>query len=132
MTYRDQFGSDILPTIMPLIAGVLDIIAGILAQNNGDEITVESILRLTDTDAVMDALVHLSGFELVEFLNIFWAMAKEADEDIPDPETWLRSFEEFPLDVIVPEVARLIFNGLVSSKNRERLKGLTQPGKKSE
>lgn len=131
LTYRDQFGTDILPTIMPLFAGLLDIVSGVMAQTDGDDISLENILRLIDTDSVMDALVHLSGFELAEFLNITWAMAKEADEDLPDPETWLRSFEEFPLDTIVPEVFKLAFNGMVSSKNRERLESLTQP-KKSE
>lgn len=127
LTYRDQFGTDILPTIMPLFAGLLDIVSGVMAQIDGDDISLENILRLIDTDSVMDALVHLSGFELAEFLNITWAMAKEADEDLPDPETWLRGFEEFPLDIIVPEVFKLAFNGMVSSKNRERLESLTQP-----
>lgn len=132
LTYRDQFGTDILPTIMPLFAGLLDIVSGVMAQTDGDDISLENILRLIDTDSVMDALVHLSGFELAEFLNITWAMAKEADEDLPDPETWLRSFEEFPLDIIVPEVFKMAFNGMVSSKNRARLESLTQPKKKSE
>ena len=131
LTYRDQFGTDILPTIMPLFAGLLDIVSGVIAQNDGDDISLENVLRLIDTDSVMDALVHLSGFELAEFLNITWAMAKEADEDIPEPEKWLRSFDEFPLDIVVPEVFKLAFEGMVSSKNRERLAGLTQP-KKSE
>ena len=131
LTYRDQFGTDILPTIMPLFAGLLDIVSGVIAQNDGDDISLENVLRLIDTDSVMDALVHLSGFELAEFLNITWAMAKEADEDIPEPEKWLRSFDEFPLDIVVPEVFKLAFNGMVSSKNRERLESLTQP-KRSE
>ena len=131
LTYRDQFGTDILPTIMPLFAGLLDIVSGVIAQNDGDDISLENVLRLIDTDSVMDALVHLSGFELAEFLNITWAMAKEADEDIPEPEKWLRGFDEFPLDIVVPEVFKLAFNGMVSSKNRDRLKSLTQP-KKSE
>lgn len=132
LTYRDQFGTDILPTIMPLFAGLLDIVSGVIAQTDGDDISLENVLRRIDTDSVMDALVHLSGFELAEFLNISWAMAKEADEDLPDPETWLRGFDEFPLDIIVPEVFKLAFNGMVSSKNRARLESLTQPKKKSE
>lgn len=132
LTYRDQFGTDILPTIMPLFAGLLDIVSGVIAQTDGDDISLENVLRLIDTDSVMDALVHLSGFELAELLDITWAMAKEADEDLPDPETWLRSFEEFPLDIIVPEVFKMAFNGMVSSKNRARLESLTQPKKKSE
>lgn len=131
LTYREQFGTDILPTIMPLFAGLLDIVSGVIAQNDGDDISLENVLRLIDTDSVMDALVHLSGFELAEFLNITWAMAKEADEDIPEPEKWLRNFDEFPLDIVVPEVFKLAFEGMVSSKNRDRLKSLTQP-KKSE
>lgn len=131
LTYREQFGTDILPIIMPLFAGVLDIVSGIIANSDGEDISLNDVLKLIDTDALTNALVHLSGFELVEFLNITWSMAKEVDDNIPDPETWYRSFEEFPLDIVIPEVFKLAFNGMVSLKNRERLESLLQP-KKSE
>lgn len=37
------------------------------------------------------------------FYDIAWVFAKTADNKIPDPLTWLESFDEFPiLDIIEP------------------------------
>lgn len=126
ITYRDQFGRDIVPTLMPLLAGGLDLISGLIRETGKtDDIRVGDILAITDGDTLMNAFIHLSGFEFVEILNITWAMAKEADDSIPDPKTWIRQFETFPVDVIVPEVVSLVFKGMMSSKNLERLREIT-------
>jgi hypothetical protein len=131
ITYRDQFGHDIVPTIMPLFAGALDVASGLISQTGKTEnIEFADILAVTDGDTLINALIHLSGFEFVEVLNITWAMAKEADDSIPDPKTWVRQFEEFPVDVVVPEVLKLAFMGMCSSKNRERLREMTESLKK--
>ena len=131
ITYRDQFGHDIVPTLMPLFAGVLDIVSGLIAETGKTEnVGIEDILAVTDGDALVNAFIHLSGFEFVEILNITWAMAKEADDSIADPKTWIREFEEFPVDVVVPEVIKLAFKGMCSSKNLERLREITESLKK--
>ena len=131
ITYRDQFGHDIVPTIMPLFAGFLDVASGLISQTGKTgNIELADILAVTDGDTLINALIHLSGFEFVEVLNITWAMAKEADDSIPDPKTWVRQFEEFPVDVVVPEVLKLAFMGMCSSKNRERLREMTESLKK--
>lgn len=125
MIYRDQFGHDILPSLMPMIAGALDVIAGLITQTGKtDEISLEDLASLTDGDALINAMIHIGGFEMVDFIYIVWAMAKAADDDIDDPMTWVRGFNTFELDRIGPEVFRLIFNGVVSSKNVKRLKDL--------
>lgn len=127
ITYRDQFGHDIVPTLMPLFAGALDVVSGLIKETGktGD-VKFEDVLAITDGDALLNAFVHLSGFEFVEVLNITWAMAKEADDTIPEPRTWIRQFEEFPVDVVVPEVLSLAFKGMCSSKNLERLRKLKE------
>ena len=131
ITYRDQFGHDIVPTLMPLFAGALDIVSGLIAETGKTEnIGIEDILAVTDGDALVNAFIHLSGFEFVEILNITWAMAKEADDSIADPKTWIREFETFPVDVVVPEVIKLAFKGMCSSKNLERLREITASLKK--
>lgn len=131
ITYRDQFGHDIVPTLMPLFAGVLDIVSGLIAETGKTEnVGIEDILSVTDGDALINASIHLSGFEFVEILNITWAMAKEADDSIADPKTWIREFETFPVDVVVPEVIKLAFKGMCSSKNLERLREITESLKK--
>ena len=62
-------------------------------------------------------------------------MAKAADETIDPPRKWVRQFDAFPLDEIVPEVGELMLKGFASSKNLERLRTMlgrlkTQPKKK--
>ena len=131
MTYRDQFGRDIVPTLMPLFAGALDVVSGLIKETGKiDSVEFEDILAVADGDALINAFIHLSGFEFVEILYITWAMAKEADNSIPEPKTWIRSFEVFPIDEVVPEVVKLAFSGMVSSKNLERLRTITESLKK--
>ena len=73
----------------------------------------------------MDILLPMFQVEFVDtIINVTWAMAKAADENIDPPKRWVRQFETFPLDVIVPAVYELIFKGFVSSKNLKRLKNL--------
>ena len=85
---------------------------------------VTDLLKVLDGDKFLDAVIHLSGFESVDIAYITWAMAKAADEDIPDPRTWIKQFDSFPMDVVVPEVFSLALKGLASSKNLKRLKDL--------
>ena len=67
------------------------------------------------------AIYKLAGFEMVDFLNVVWAMAKNADDKIPEPKKWLNQFEVFPMDLMVPAVFDLLYKGMVSSKNSTRL-----------
>ena len=126
LAYRDQFGRDIIPTIMPMFAGALDIISGLLNEAEGktEELTVADVLKLSDGDKLIDAMVHLSGLEFVDLINLTWALAKCADDDIPDPTTWVKGLESFPVDVIAPAVFGMILDGVVSSKNLRKLKSL--------
>ena len=70
----------------------------------------------------------------MDFINITWALAKNADDSIPEPKIWVKQFDEFPVDVVGPEVVKLIFKGMVSSKNLKRLDRIAKavrPKKKS-
>ena len=40
--------------------------------------------------------------------NLAWTMAKTADPSIPDPQTWLDSFNVFPIAEIIPQLNELI------------------------
>lgn len=126
ITYRDQFGHDIIPTLMPMLAAALDVVSGVIDEvSTGGKVEMADLLRVLDGDKLIDIVIHLSGLEFVELINITWAMAKAADDDIPEPKIWVKSFSEFPVDKIAPEIFSLAFKGLVSSKNLERLKDLT-------
>lgn len=123
--YRDQFGSDIIPTLLPMVAAALDLIKGLLEEvEDTNNLDWKDILKVLDGDVLLDALVHLGGLEFKDFINITWAMAKCADDTIPEPRTWVRQFETFPVDVIAPAVFELVYSGVVSSKNLNRLKGM--------
>lgn len=120
--YRDQFGHDIIPTLMPLMAAAFDIISGLIDEDG--VVNTTDILRKVDGDKFLEAVIHLSGLELVEFINIVWAMAKAVDDDLPEPKAWVKQFDSFPLDTIAPVVAQLIVKGLSTSKNWTRLTNL--------
>ena len=126
LNYRNQFGKDIIPTLMPAMAALLDVISGVVKSGEtvDGSIDMNKVLRTVDGDSFMDAMVHLSGLELNDFIELTWSLAKTADESVPEPEKWLRQFDSFPLDVIGPEVFTLIAKGVISSKNLKRLESL--------
>ena len=127
IAYRDQFGRDIIPTIMPLFASALDIISGIINETGKtDDINLEDLAKLADGDSLLNAAIHLGGFEFTDLIYITWALAKCADEEIPEPREWVSQFDVFPIDVVAPEVLRMIFKGVISSKNLKRLEDLTK------
>ena len=110
---------------MPLLASALDIISGLINETGKtDEIDLGDLAKLADGDTLINAIIHLGGFEFTDLICITWALAKCADEDIPAPREWVAQFDTFPIDVIAPEVFSLIFKGVVSSKNLKRLESL--------
>lgn len=122
MEYRDQFGKDIVPALMPILASLMEGVSTIISESGSNEVTMADI-----ADAVqgrsMDVLLPMFQVEFVDvIINVTWAMAKAADENIEPPKRWVRQFEDFPLDVIVPAVYELVLKGFVSSKNLKRLK----------
>ena len=122
MEYRDQFGKDIVPAMLPILASLMEGVSTIISESGGNEVTMADI-----ADAVqgrsMDVLLPMFQVEFVDtIINVTWAMAKAADENIEPPKRWVRQFEEFPLDVVVPAVYELVLKGFVSSKNLKRLK----------
>lgn len=75
--YRDQFGRDIIPSLMPMLAGVLDIFAGLINETGKtDEISLGDLAKLADGDALINAMIHVGGFEFVDLIKITWALAK--------------------------------------------------------
>lgn len=123
LNYRDQFGQDIIPAIMPMLSGALDILGGIIDETDkSGEIEISDLLKVIQSDSMTDAVVHLSAVELVDLINITWALAKTADDSIPEPRLWVKDFEDFPVDVVAPAVFNLVASGVVSTKNLERLK----------
>ena len=123
MEYRDQFGKDILPAIMPLLASMIEGISTIMADAGRDgDLTTSNIAEALE-GRTMEVLLPMFQAEFVDLvINVTWAMAKTADESIEPPKRWVRQFDEFPLDVIGPAIFDMVLKGFVSSKNLKRLK----------
>ena len=126
MEYRDQFGKDIVPALMPILASLMEGVSTIISESGSNEVTMADIADAVQGRA-MEVLLPLFQVEFVDtIINVTWAMAKAADEDIEPPKRWVRQFEEFPLDVVVPAVYELVLKGFVSSKNLKRLKKVSE------
>ena len=124
MEYRDQFGKDIVPALMPVIASIIEGVTTVVADTGKTEITVADI-----ADAIqgrtMEIMLPMFQVEFVDVvINVTWSMAKAADESIEPPKKWVRQFDEFPLDIVGPAVFDMIIKGFVSSKNLKRLENL--------
>ena len=123
--YRDQFGRDIVPTLMPLLASALDVVSGLInSTGKTEDIELSDLAKLADGDSLINAAIHLGGFEFTDLICITWALAKCGDESIQDPREWVKQFDVFPVDIIAPAVFSLVFKGMVSSKNLKRLEDL--------
>lgn len=119
LVYKDQFGHDIVPSLIPVLNAGIDLIYGLYRATGGQ--LDKDVLEKVDPEDLEDAIYKLAGFEAVDLLNVVWAMAKNADDKIPEPKKWFNTFETFPLDIIVPAVFDLLYKGMVSSKNSKRL-----------
>ena len=113
--YREQFGHDILPDLLPL----LDATLGALSEVYDNE--ADNIMEKLDEDVVNRIIVSLSTLEVLTVSNILWAMCKNAGET-RSPMEWLNSFETFPMDIVVPELFKIIIESTVSTKNSNRLR----------
>ncbi|MBG9826858.1 hypothetical protein [Bacillus wiedmannii] len=71
-----------------------------------------AISALTSSDGTQQPIdmsnVDLSNVDFELIYDLTWLFAKTADQSIPDPMVWLDSFEEFPIEEIMPEIMDLI------------------------
>ena len=72
LEYREQFGHDIVPDLLPVVSAVVSFL--------GEADLKKFDIKKIDKDILQDALINLAGLQFVDFLNLVWAMAKTADE----------------------------------------------------
>lgn len=118
--YRENFGHDILPDIMPILESVLNATASILNESGG-KFNEKEILKAMNNDYLVDAFIKMAGMEITTLYNIFWALAKNADRKIEQPKAYFNGFEVFPIDEILPVMFSAIVDSSVSSKNVKSL-----------
>lgn len=124
MEYRDQFGKDVIQEHLPVVATMIEAVAGAVEDD-----TIASMTDLFKSleGRTLDVLLPMMNTDFSSIIiNTTWAMAKTADESILPPKEWLKQFEVFPLDVIVPTIYELALKGAMTSKNLKRLMTLTK------
>lgn len=123
MEYRDQFGRDVIQDHVPVFATITETLAAVVADSDGN-ISITDVLESIEGRS-LDIMMPLMTTEVMTVvINVMWAMAKVADENIDPPKEWVKQFDNFPLDVIIPAIYELALKGFVSSKNQKRLKNL--------
>ena len=125
MEYRDQFGKDVVQDHIPVLSSITEGIAAVMNEaGTSEDLSVENILNAVEGRTLELMLPLMQTEAMTTIINITWAMAKAADESIDPPKQWVRQFDEFPLDVVVPAIYELALKGFVSSKNWKRLMSL--------
>lgn len=124
--YRSQFGNDILPDLLPMVDGLLTAIVKLMPSVDTDknEITLENFKEVLTEENVSDLMVSFCSLEIVTLINVLWAMAKNADKNLPEPSEWVNQFEVFPFDTIVPVLFELIVQSFMTTKNSQSLQNL--------
>lgn len=123
--YREQFGHDIMPDLFPLVdaftSGLGEFFDVLAVEDDKKYLDVVKAKDMIDGDVFFEMISHLAGMEVITVLNIFWAMAKNANRDIPSPEEFANQFDPYPVDEIAPGLLYSIANSSISRKNSNGL-----------
>ena len=122
LVYRETFGRDILPDILPIIEAASLAAIDILDEAEGETPSLKTIIEAFRNGALIDALAVAAGLEITTLLQIVWAMRRTADRRTPGFEEWAEGIENFPVDEIAPALFFAIVDSMVSGKNAKRLK----------
>lgn len=132
--YRNQFGKDILPELMPAIEAVLrtigDMLDGSAALDDLKDMKNGGKLSSATTDAIIEILINMANMETITIMNVLWALAYNADNEIGGPMEFYKD-KEVKFDEIVPELAVSIIESSVSSKNARSLLEMIRPENRS-
>lgn len=120
--FQEQFGYDVLPLLMPALeAGLKAVGIAVQGTNGKDKIEAAELLANFDDENISEIMQSFAGLQLTTMLNIVWAMAKNANDEIPEPKVFYNSFDEFPSDLVISEVVKQIINTTISKKNRAKI-----------
>lgn len=107
--FKNQFGYDGLTKLMPMIGEAINSLdPKVFNDNTRDNASILNSLG--------NILTEQTYFEITEIGNMIWAFAKTADKDIPEPNLWYASFDEFPIFDIGKELLPCLYESLISKK----------------
>ena len=120
LIYREQFGRDITPDLLPLLQSGMEIAFGFL-EDLGEKLTKESVLKAFNQDRVDSVIMNLSGVESVTILQVLWALtachAERSGKDVIPYRKWIMEQGDIPLDIVIPEIVKLVAKSCISLKN---------------
>ena len=125
LIYRDQFERDILPNLIPIANTAVELAVSLMKATGGKTLEKENVakvLQSIDIADVQSAMYSLAGLEFTDVINITWAMAKAADDEIDEPRVWVKSLDGFPLDVVLPVLFDMNVQAFLTTKNSKRLR----------
>lgn len=104
--YKAQFGRELIQDLIAIEQATLTVDATKLLGKKSKEARELAVAYA------------MTGQALEMIYNVLWCMAKAADETIPDPQTWLDSFETFDVWDIWSELEDIAgVNMAISPKN---------------
>lgn len=125
--YRSAFGRDILPDIMPILESVLMGMADLVEDiDDFGELDVKKVFASISGGALNSAFMTLTTMEFITIIQILWAMAKNADKNIPMVDEWAGELETLPLDIVLPELFEILISSMASEKNAKSLQNITK------
>ena len=91
-------------------------------RNNFGRDLIKDIVALDKKfKKVKDGTEQFAILELDMFEKIAWAMAKTADNQIPDIEHWLDDFDSFSIMKILPQIMELLIGNLRQNNEKKRM-----------
>lgn len=106
LIYKNQFKRDYLADLLK-IATVMDV----------KEPSMKSKSKKADKLA-LDKLTldQVDNLDLTVLWQYLWALAKNADMEIPEPVEWLSRFESLDIETLIPEIQELLITSIQSQK----------------
>lgn len=116
--FKNQFSYDAMNKIVPTIGEILSNLDFSIfeAYEEKKEENKEALTGGEVLNAVGRTLEATYNFEMVDFLNLLWAFAKNADSELPNPEIWFSTFDEFPIFDVMREFVPALLESLGSKK----------------
>lgn len=119
--YKDYFGHDIMPDIMPALETMLQMAVSIAGKVDPGERDAHQILAALDEDVLEEIFAKMAGAQLTTVMQIVWAMARNADESVPGPREFFNKYDTFPWDTAGLEVFKALLESNISTKNVKSL-----------
>ena len=85
-----------------------------------------SFLQCSDNNGHVD----INKLDSLAIIKLTWKMAKAADKNVPSFETWLDTFDEFPIIDVFNEIYEMIFSNLTSTTKIKNAGAAEKPQRK--